>query len=91
MLQVHQCESICVCLTKFDQLSVPLQVMSCPGGCIGGGGQPKTKGPDVLQRRMAAVYSIDSNMHLRKSHENPQIKVRCSAVLGTTMFKSMLL
>jgi NADH-quinone oxidoreductase subunit G len=49
--------------------------MSCPGGCIGGGGQPKTKGPDVLQRRMAAVYSIDSHMHLRKSHENPQIKV----------------
>jgi iron only hydrogenase large subunit-like protein len=52
-----------------------LQIMSCPGGCIGGGGQPKTKGPDVLQRRMSAVYSIDSNMHLRKSHENPQIKV----------------
>eukprot|EP00775_Hariotina_reticulata_P009492 gene9492-9655_t len=51
-----------------------LQVMSCPGGCIGGGGQPKTKGPDVLQKRMSAVYSIDQQAELRKSHENPQIK-----------------
>jgi iron only hydrogenase large subunit-like protein len=57
-------------------LAARVQVMSCPGGCIGGGGQPKTKGPDVLQRRMSAVYSIDSHMHLRKSHENPQVKVR---------------
>ncbi|WIA24002.1 hypothetical protein OEZ85_013628 [Tetradesmus obliquus] len=59
-----------------------VEVMSCPGGCIGGGGQPKTKGPDVLQRRMAAVYSIDSNMHLRKSHENPQIKKLYADELG---------
>lgn len=55
-------------------LLVHPQVMACPGGCIGGGGQPKTKGPDVLQRRMQAVYSIDNHMKLRKSHENPEVK-----------------
>jgi iron only hydrogenase large subunit-like protein len=49
--------------------------MSCPGGCIGGGGQPKTRGHDVLQKRMDAVYSIDSHAQLRKSHENPEVQV----------------
>lgn len=51
------------------------QVMSCPGGCIGGGGQPKTRGHDVLQKRMDAVYNIDQHASLRKSHENPEVQV----------------
>lgn len=49
--------------------------MSCPGGCIGGGGQPKTRGHDVLQKRMDAVYAIDQHAQLRKSHENPEVQV----------------
>lgn len=52
-----------------------VQVMSCPGGCIGGGGQPKTRGHDVLQKRMDAVYAIDQHAKLRKSHENPEVQV----------------
>ena len=51
-----------------------VEVMSCPGGCIGGGGQPKTRGHDVLQKRMDAVYNIDQHAKLRKSHENPEVK-----------------
>jgi len=51
-----------------------VEVMSCPGGCIGGGGQPKTKGQGVLEARMRAVYNIDDKSTLRKSHLNPQIK-----------------
>jgi iron only hydrogenase large subunit-like protein len=67
----HLCNSsTCVCTVVW------LQVMSCPGGCIGGGGQPKTRGHDVLQKRMDAVYNIDQHAKLRKSHENPEVKVR---------------
>lgn len=50
-----------------------VEVMSCPGGCIGGGGQPKAKDPSVLLRRMQSIYSIDERAVIRKSHENPGI------------------
>jgi len=56
--------------------------MSCPGGCIGGGGQPKTRGHDVLQKRMNAVYDIDQHARLRKSHENPEVQVRGKKHMG---------
>ncbi len=35
-----------------------LQVMACPGGCIGGGGQPKTHDPDAVLKRMGAIYAV---------------------------------
>lgn len=60
---------------NITQQQTQLQVMSCPGGCIGGGGQPKTRGHDVLQKRMDAVYAIDQHAQLRKSHENPEVQV----------------
>ena len=54
-----------------------VEVMACPGGCIGGGGQPKNllKDPhEVRQSRIAALYQRDAAMALRTSHENPEIK-----------------
>ena len=52
-----------------------IEIMACPGGCIGGGGQPKSTDPNVLEKRMKAVYRIDSEITpIRKSHENPAIK-----------------
>lgn len=51
-----------------------VEIMACPGGCIGGGGQPKSTRPDYLEKRMEAIYEIDENMPIRKSHENPAIK-----------------
>lgn len=52
-----------------------IEIMACPGGCIGGGGQPKSSKPDVLQKRIQAVYRIDAEITpIRKSHENPAIK-----------------
>eukprot|EP01024_Parvocaulis_polyphysoides_P030123 TRINITY_DN27370_c0_g1_i4.p2 TRINITY_DN27370_c0_g1~~TRINITY_DN27370_c0_g1_i4.p2 ORF type:complete len:298 (+),score=42.71 TRINITY_DN27370_c0_g1_i4:2-895(+) len=51
-----------------------IQVMACPGGCIGGGGQPKSKDPLVLLKRMQAIYDIDEAKTIRKSHENPDIQ-----------------
>ncbi len=51
-----------------------IEVMACPGGCIGGGGQPKSKDPDILTKRMRAIYRSDEQSTIRKSHENPAIQ-----------------
>ena len=54
-----------------------IEVMTCPGGCIGGGGQPKTVLPeadDARKARIASLYKRDSSMKVRKSHENESIK-----------------
>ncbi|MGN0378690.1 MAG: [FeFe] hydrogenase, group A [Butyrivibrio sp.] len=54
-----------------------VEVMTCPGGCIGGGGQPKNIMKDadqVRKARIAVLYARDAGMELRKSHENPEIK-----------------
>ena len=50
-----------------------IEVMACPGGCIGGGGQPIPTSMEIRQKRMNAIYSEDENMVLRKSHENPDV------------------
>lgn len=55
-------------------LLLPAQVMTCPGGCIGGGGQPKTKDIDAILKRMDAIYTIDERSTIRKCHDNPAIK-----------------
>ena len=53
-----------------------IEVMTCPGGCIGGGGQPKgtlLKGDELRKKRIAGLYQKDSSMELRTSHENQEI------------------
>lgn len=51
-----------------------IEIMACPGGCIGGGGQPLHHGnSDLLKARTQALYEEDRNKPLRKSHENPDI------------------
>ncbi|MCX8167118.1 MAG: [FeFe] hydrogenase, group A [Candidatus Micrarchaeota archaeon] len=59
-----------------------IEIMACPGGCIGGGGQPIYKDPVVLQKRMEAIYNSEKNMPLRKSHENPVVKQIYKEYLG---------
>ena len=57
--------------------------MACPGGCIGGGGQPYHHGhEEVLLKRQRALYEIDKNKKIRKSHENPMIKEIYKNYLG---------
>lgn len=51
-----------------------IEMMACPGGCIGGGGQPIYRDPVVLAKRAEAIYREDARLPLRKSHENPIIK-----------------
>jgi iron-only hydrogenase group A len=62
-----------------------IEVMSCPGGCIGGGGQPKSKNPDILTKRMQAIYTADQKSTFRKSHENPAIKQIYEDFLGAPL------
>lgn len=45
-----------------------------PGGCIGGGGQPRSKDRDILAQRQAALYGVDERKVLRRSHENPVVR-----------------
>ena len=51
-----------------------IEVMCCPGGCIGGGGQPRLTDDKVRNARISALYREDEGKKLRKSHENPDIK-----------------
>ena len=63
-----------------------VEIMACPGGCVTGGGQPivSAKGymdKDVKAERAKALYSEDKNAPIRKSHENPDIKLLYSEFL----------
>jgi len=51
-----------------------IEVMACPGGCIGGGGQPIPTSPEIRQARANAIYQEDADLPLRKSHENEHVK-----------------
>ncbi|MBC7075965.1 MAG: iron hydrogenase small subunit [Syntrophomonadaceae bacterium] len=52
-----------------------IEIMACPGGCIGGGGQPITKTNAKRQERIDAIYVEDEACEIRKSHDNPEVKV----------------
>lgn len=60
-----------------------IEIMACPGGCIGGGGQPYHHGDqNVLLKRQKAIYALDRDMPIRKSHENQSIKKLYEDYLG---------
>lgn len=50
-----------------------VEVMACPGGCLGGGGQPLPVNNEIRQKRMDMIYEKDKGLPIRKSHENPAI------------------
>ena len=50
-----------------------VEVMTCAGGCIGGGGQPRFTTDEVRKKRIEAIYKEDESKALRKSHNNPEI------------------
>ena len=56
-----------------------IEIMACPGGCVNGGGQPQVHASirntvDIRAERAKALYQLDDNAKIRKSHENPSIK-----------------
>lgn len=51
-----------------------IEIMCCPGGCIGGGGQPVPTNSEIRKKRAEAIYREDRGLPLRKSHENPEVQ-----------------
>ena len=51
-----------------------IEVMACPGGCLGGGGQPIPTNMEIRKKRMSAIYAEDEALPLRKSHQNPEVE-----------------
>ncbi|MGM0431432.1 MAG: NADH-dependent [FeFe] hydrogenase, group A6 [Spirochaetota bacterium] len=51
-----------------------VEIMTCPGGCIGGGGQPRFTTNEVREARIAAIYQEDEGKEIRESHENPAVQ-----------------
>ncbi|HRX42432.1 MAG TPA: NADH-dependent [FeFe] hydrogenase, group A6 [Clostridia bacterium] len=59
-----------------------IEIMCCPGGCIGGGGQPFGGTDELRLKRIEAIYKADGELPLRKSHENPAVKQLYEEFLG---------
>ncbi len=64
-----------------------IEIMCCPGGCVGGGGQPILSADerwdlDYREARAESIYEVDRNMPIRKSHENPAIQALYKEYLG---------
>jgi iron-only hydrogenase group A len=59
-----------------------VEIMTCPGGCLGGGGQPYPVSWDIRQMRAQGIYSEDENLPLRKSHDNPEVMQLYEEYLG---------
>lgn len=59
-----------------------IEIMACPGGCIGGGGQPIPTNAQIRQRRVDAIYAEDMSMAIRKSHDNPEVAAIYKEFLG---------
>ncbi|MDD4979415.1 MAG: [FeFe] hydrogenase, group A [Gallionella sp.] len=53
---------------------VAIEVMACVGGCLGGGGEPKSMDPLILEKRMQAIYAMDKTSSKRRSYENQDVQ-----------------
>ena len=64
-----------------------VEVMACPGGCVGGGGQPIHDGMELAKERGERLYDLDAASTLRFSHENPAIQDVYDHFLGQPLSK----
>lgn len=70
-----------------------IEIMGCPGGCVGGGGQPYVGvnaiplDEEILKKRAEALYDIDRNKTIRRSHENPHVQALYKEYLGKPLGK----
>jgi NADH-quinone oxidoreductase subunit G len=62
-----------------------VEIMACPGGCSGGGGQPIHDGTEMAQIRGSELYNIDGAKKIRFSHENPTVQLTYQEYLGEPM------
>lgn len=59
-----------------------IEVMTCPGGCVAGGGQPRATDPEAVRERMRALYAIDQKSALRCAHKNTEVRKLYEDFLG---------
>jgi iron only hydrogenase large subunit-like protein len=59
-----------------------VEVMTCPGGCIGGGGQPYDTDPESLRVRLERLYDADRRATLKTSHDNDEVQELYATMLG---------
>lgn len=69
--QISSMEALRQGKVKYDFV----EMMACPGGCSGGGGQPIYDGKELSGLRGGELYNIDSSLPVRFSHENPAVKM----------------
>ncbi len=72
----HTLKNARVLLEQIEQGKSPyafIEIMTCPGGCLGGGGQPIPTTWDIRMKRADSIYKEDAGKPIRKSHENPEI------------------
>lgn len=62
-----------------------VEIMACPGGCAGGGGQPIRDGKEQAAERCRVLYGLDQVNHLRFSHENPSVQKCYQDYLGAPL------
>lgn len=62
-----------------------VEVMACPGGCVGGGGQPIHDGCELAGSRGSKLYQLDTERKLRFSHENPEVQKAYEEFLGAPL------
>lgn len=59
-----------------------IEIMACPGGCIGGGGQPIPTSLEIRKKRAEAIYKEEESLSIRKSHDNQHVKMIYEKFLG---------
>ena len=62
-----------------------IEIMTCPGGCINGGGQPASADKEAVKARLKALYEIDRDAHIRTSHSNPWVQRLYKEFLGAPL------
>ncbi|MGL5269015.1 MAG: NADH-dependent [FeFe] hydrogenase, group A6 [Selenomonadaceae bacterium] len=62
-----------------------IEVMACPGGCIGGSGQPRTAAREYKTSRQQTLYTLDQQNPIRKAHENPEVELVYKKFLGAPL------
>ena len=72
----HTLKNARIVLEQIEKGTSPytfIEVMTCPGGCLGGGGQPIPTNTEIRKKRAESIYYEDAHKGIRKSHENPEI------------------
>jgi NADH-quinone oxidoreductase subunit G len=72
----HTLKNAAILLEQIENGTSPytfIEVMTCPGGCLGGGGQPIPTNYEIRKKRSESIYYEDAHKGIRKSHENPEI------------------